>query len=158
MSKMKIMIGLCKFFSYYHILPYKFNYFCYFVCIIQASAKKAKDFLPSSIRIDFRGLRLFSTLIDNLATMGVSSLTKAEISTAGMSTTSRPRGSVGEWRSWIWAVEASVVMLRKLTWMPWSMTRHLASSRSGMMWPMPGLERTATCGLLVSAAIVVLSL
>lgn len=114
--------------------------------------------LPSSIRIDFRGLRLSSTLIDNLATMGVSSLTKAEISTAGMSTTSRPRGSVGEWRSWIWAVEASVVMLRKLTWMPWSMTRHLASSRSGMMWPMPGLERTATCGLLVSAAIVVLSL
>ena len=34
--------------------------------------------------------------------------------------------------------------------MPWRTTSCLASSRKGMMWPMPGLGRTATWTFMVS--------
>ena len=80
------------------------------------------------------------------------------MSTAGRSIIWRPGGKFGEWRSWLWAAEASVVMLRKLTRMPWLRTRVLASSRRGMMWPMPGIGRTATWGFLVSVSAIIMVL
>nr|POF26505.1 hypothetical protein CFP56_40112 [Quercus suber] len=66
--------------------------------------------------------------------MRVSSLTKAEMST----------GSVGEWRSWVWAVEASVVMLRKLTCMDAMLDEEaLGELEERGDVAMPGLGRTA---------------
>ena len=108
--------------------------------------------LPRSMRIDFKGLRLSCTLMHSLVTTRVSSVTRAEISASGRSITLRFGGRVGEWSSWFCAAEASVVMLRKLTWIPWWTTRRLASSNNGIMWPMPGLARTATWdwGFMVS--------
>lgn len=53
---------------------------------------------------------------------------------------------VEEWRRWDSAGEVVVVTTRMVTVELWWVVRRLASSRTGIRWPMPGLERMAKWG------------
>ncbi len=76
--------------------------------------------------------------------------TRPEISTGGSSMMSQSFGVKEDWRTWdsagdMWELTTKIVTVKL-----WWVTRRFPSSRTGMRWPVPGLESSTACGLEIS--------
>lgn len=101
----------------------------------------------TSIKMDLRGFKDSWMVKHTRERTNVFALITFDMSTGGMLTMQMPEGTSGDWKNWVWAAEASVVMTRKLTRMSWFVTRRLANWKSGIICPIPGLGSKAMCGL-----------
>lgn len=76
--------------------------------------------------------------------------TRPEISTGGSSMMLQSFGVKEDWRTWdsagdMWELTTKIVTVKL-----WWVTRRFPSSRTGMRWPVPGLESSTACGLEIS--------
>lgn len=76
--------------------------------------------------------------------------TRPEMSTGGRSMMLQSLGLMEECRTWASSGDAWELTTKIVTTKLWWVTRRFPSSRTGMRWPVPGLESSAACGLEIS--------
>lgn len=90
------------------------------------------------------------TDMHSCVTAAVAGVILAEISTGGKAITRTSVDKVNVLRNRHSSSELLVVMTSMVTRTPWTVARRLPRTRTGMTWPMPGLETIATWSFALS--------